>query len=95
MHRCHTCKNITNTKKCANCNIIRYCSIDCQKTDWKRHKLECHNIDLCPICHDKISITNKDNSCQTQCSHRFHLSCFALWIKNNNNCPYCRTVIIT
>ncbi|KAJ7148884.1 hypothetical protein C8R46DRAFT_916588, partial [Mycena filopes] len=25
-------------KKCARCELTRYCSVDCQRQDWKRHK---------------------------------------------------------
>lgn len=28
-------------KKCSKCMKIYYCSTDCQRADWKRHKLEC------------------------------------------------------
>ena len=27
---------------CSRCSIVRYCSRRCQKRDWKRHKLLCH-----------------------------------------------------
>lgn len=29
------------TKLCGECGSVRYCSIDCQKTDWSTHKLLC------------------------------------------------------
>ena len=28
-------------KKCMRCEGVRYCSKECQKADWKRHKPEC------------------------------------------------------
>lgn len=28
-------------KACASCKTMTYCSRDCQRTDWARHKLEC------------------------------------------------------
>lgn len=31
-------------KLCAGCGIVRYCSIDCQKVDWKEHKVTCKLI---------------------------------------------------
>jgi hypothetical protein len=32
-----------NLKKCGNCLKIYYCSLECQKKDWQRHKIECKN----------------------------------------------------
>ena len=29
---------------CGKCKNIYYCSRECQKTDWKRHKIRCANI---------------------------------------------------
>jgi len=38
---CNVCNKLSQTcKKCA-CRTIYYCSTDCQKADWKRHKNEC------------------------------------------------------
>ena len=28
-------------KKCSRCRMVRYCSPDCQRADWDRHKLRC------------------------------------------------------
>ncbi|KAJ7473373.1 hypothetical protein FB451DRAFT_1249115 [Mycena latifolia] len=28
-------------KMCATCNVVRYCSKECQRADWKEHKLYC------------------------------------------------------
>ena len=41
---CHTCSNPIATKQCGQCNITVYCSLECQKIDWPRHKQTC--IDL-------------------------------------------------
>ncbi|TCD71843.1 hypothetical protein EIP91_003186 [Steccherinum ochraceum] len=32
--------HMENMKKCSRCGITCYCSADCQKKDWKRHKTE-------------------------------------------------------
>jgi len=37
---CFVCKAIP-TKCCSGCRTIRYCSQECQKIDWPRHKKEC------------------------------------------------------
>ena len=29
---------------CSACNLISYCSITCQKNDWKRHKVCCKKL---------------------------------------------------
>ena len=29
-------------KKCSACNLVFYCSLNCQKMDWKYHKLSCY-----------------------------------------------------
>jgi hypothetical protein len=32
-------------KKCSRCKSVAYCSIDCQKKDWKaQHKSTCHAV---------------------------------------------------
>ena len=30
-----------NLRKCANCENVYYCSRECQKNNWKKHKLQC------------------------------------------------------
>lgn len=27
--------------KCSKCNVVRYCSVECQKMDWTKHKTYC------------------------------------------------------
>ncbi|KAF8992050.1 hypothetical protein BDQ17DRAFT_1370030 [Cyathus striatus] len=43
---CAHCTNKGNPtlKKCSGCRQIKYCSKECQKADWKRHKRECRSI---------------------------------------------------
>lgn len=41
---CDTCKKrspYTRMKKCSRCRNATYCSVECQKADWDRHKTEC------------------------------------------------------
>ena len=33
----------TNMKKCSICQIVFYCSKECQKADWRRHKVDCRD----------------------------------------------------
>ncbi|KAJ6460978.1 hypothetical protein C8R45DRAFT_536450 [Mycena sanguinolenta] len=40
---CHdeTEKSRKNLKQCSRCELTRYCSVDCQRADWNRHKVCC------------------------------------------------------
>lgn len=38
---CAVCVKPNCTNRCGNCKAIYYCSIDCQKADWPRHKANC------------------------------------------------------
>lgn len=47
--KCRNC-NATKGKKggklmwCMRCRAVRYCSQDCQKKDWKKHRMECKPV---------------------------------------------------
>lgn len=38
---CNKCGKMNNLKKCGRCNKVLYCSVDCQRSDWKQHKKTC------------------------------------------------------
>jgi len=38
------CRKVQKLKKCSKCRIFSYCSVACQKTDWKYHKPTCQDI---------------------------------------------------
>ena len=42
--RCDVCGSGGKTKKCHACQVARYCSRECQKEAWKKHKKECKRI---------------------------------------------------
>ncbi|KJZ76772.1 hypothetical protein HIM_03649 [Hirsutella minnesotensis 3608] len=48
--RCHGCHKAENKpqgvtlKKCMRCLQAKYCSADCQKKDWKKHRMECKEV---------------------------------------------------
>lgn len=39
--KCHTCSKPASMK-CSRCKTARYCSKECQQTDWQAHKPVCH-----------------------------------------------------
>jgi hypothetical protein len=42
--QCDTCEKkfpFTKMKKCSRCRQATYCSVECQKADWDRHRLSC------------------------------------------------------
>jgi hypothetical protein len=43
------CENVgIGYKKCGRCNVQRYCSKQCQKTHWKKHKCVCKRLESVP-----------------------------------------------
>ena len=40
-HACKKCKKPCKALKCSRCQKATYCSRECQKADWKRHKADC------------------------------------------------------
>ncbi len=42
LNRCTHCKHISDGLQiCSQCKFETYCSVECQKHDWKRHRKEC------------------------------------------------------
>ncbi|KAF7304274.1 MYND-type domain-containing protein [Mycena chlorophos] len=37
-------KSRKTLKQCSRCGLTRYCSVECQKIDWKRHKVICKTV---------------------------------------------------
>ncbi|XP_025269700.1 uncharacterized protein LOC105254637 isoform X2 [Camponotus floridanus] len=61
VQKCLVCSNKTN-KHCEKCNTY-YCSINCQRNDWPRHKIECQRIPLVEESVKDISLQiNKDEN---------------------------------
>lgn len=42
---CYVCGSLSSTK-CSNCTKIFYCSVEHQRKDWKRHKVNCFSFDV-------------------------------------------------
>jgi hypothetical protein len=52
-----TLSSIPDTKdlqKCSRCLVVRYCSKECQRKDWKEHKKQCENLSIWRKDQDKI-----------------------------------------
>jgi len=47
IQNCYFCQNVIKTglKLCSRCKITRYCSKECQKAHWKKHKVYCEPYD--------------------------------------------------
>jgi hypothetical protein len=39
--RCRNCGGANADKRCAKCKAVYYCSPECQRSDWPRHRSEC------------------------------------------------------
>ncbi len=48
-HTCANCEEVfdetVKLSKCGKCKVMHYCSEECQKEDWPRHKEECTKIE--------------------------------------------------
>jgi len=47
--KCHSCgkeqgENGEKLKRCSRCSTVWYCNVNCQKIDWKEHRLVCNNV---------------------------------------------------
>jgi len=40
---CNVCQASAATKRCSRCNLVWYCSPECQRKDWKKHKPFCNS----------------------------------------------------
>lgn len=50
---------ITQLKRCKQCKQVHYCSVECQRKDWrKRHRVECQNFGKVPAPNVNISSAN-------------------------------------
>jgi hypothetical protein len=43
---CNAHKQLSQLSACAGCNVMTYCSVDCQRSDWPRHSKECQKLNL-------------------------------------------------
>lgn len=48
-----------------------------------------NNRKVCPICFDVI----EDDCSLLNCNHIYHSKCINIWLKDNNTCPICRSIV--
>jgi hypothetical protein len=49
-----------------------------------------HKEDTCVICYEDYQSTDKCDFCEI-CKNGFHCKCMEIWLKQQNNCPLCRS----
>lgn len=54
-----TAAKITQKLSHCKCYLATYCSVDCQKADWKSHKVECLTIKPAPEIYKEIEKTSE------------------------------------
>ena len=56
--QCDVCKTAT-TKACARCKTSYFCSAECQKSAWKKHKKKCKAPTTSPASESELRILHK------------------------------------
>ena len=57
-HKCDVCKTAT-TKACARCKTSYFCSAECQKLAWKKHKKTCKPPTTPPASNAELQVLHK------------------------------------
>ncbi|GBB96642.1 hypothetical protein RclHR1_00280034 [Rhizophagus clarus] len=60
MNECYVCKKSSKTR-CNKCHTTYYCSIECQKKDWKEHKKPCRILSINKIFDETVDEESFDN----------------------------------
>lgn len=51
---CQITKDLDKLKRCSQCRTAIYCGAECQRKDWKTHKLECISLELKNLARKEI-----------------------------------------
>lgn len=57
----------------------------------EKYKKDIHIESQCPICMEEFE--EGEAIMKVSCSHIFHDHCYKDWLRHNNTCPLCKTVI--
>lgn len=52
---CENCDAVGTTKLCSSCRLAQYCSVNCQRAAWPKHKVRCGDLKLHFDNHRKLS----------------------------------------
>jgi len=64
--KCDVCKN-TTTKACARCRTTSFCSAECQKSAWKKHKKTCKRPTTPPATEADLRTLHKGMNFLNRC----------------------------
>merc|ERR1712032_332687 len=59
-----SCTNSAN-KKCSRCRLVHYCSVQCMKDCWPKHKLECRRA-----CIEGVRVEEREGKGQGLIAYR-------------------------
>lgn len=84
-NECSICKSFTKTR-CKRCKSIRYCSRECQKSDWKHHKPDCHLPSIVYFSEDEDDIMRNSHKLKEVTFHETY------FVEDGLECSECHHV---
>ena len=83
-NECNNCGKENSKFMCPVCKDTYYCSKECQKNDWKRHKKTHYE---CPICTE----TKTKAIVRPCCNNKVCEKCYNTFAEKNTRCVLCNT----